>query len=572
MRFAELSFLFALACGTTTPGTDGNGTTPPPTTIVTTGFPPGDLANIHVRYDVNSETTKVFALFAESAPNHLNLAKCAIEESTCIPTMPSDEDSPVTFDPDDSIDATIIRSRYVGDVLGVGPYALPYAENPETKLGFYTLDATKQGLTEGLIGASWAGQWPTYVGTEDLLVPSPIQIITPRANGTTNFTNDAKVPFEWVPTGEGEVTLTLIPDSGDAIFYLLDDDGYYELDTNDLITRLKITDEVTEFKSYLGRWSRNTVVKFGHVIEYVASSDVSFTSNLIQIGLRERATAADECAQAQGSIALSGGQYWGFNGAPRLDGDLSVGGGGSCVDPFFANDYSDSAGPDGVFRLDIPPRHFYSVDYNLLTENASVYLLDDCNDLDSCVDGSDLEPDPNLHEFVSFFNADDDTRTLYLVIDSSEADKESYYTLDITDELFDEPAMYDTCEDAMAAEPTVGEGTWWGTFTAYTSGTNPGVGGCTGTSVGGPDAITPVEVPAGASMNASVSMAGADTALYLLFNCNDAFSCPAGSDRSQDGREDVFFDNSANPYPLTVYLVVDSKTGMKPYFLDIDIL
>lgn len=571
MRFTQLTLLFAVGCSTTT-GDDGNTpvyTTFPDPTFVDTGFPPGDLANIQIRYDVNEQTTKVFALFTESAPNFLNLAKCAIEQSTCIPTMPTDEQNPVTFDPDDSIETETIRTRFVGDVLGVGPYALPYLESPETKLGFYTVDVTKQGLVEGWIGASWAGQWPVYVGTQDLFVPPPVAIITPKANGIINMVNNTMVPFEWVPTGEGDITLTLIPESGDAIVYRLEDDGYYELDTNDLITRLKITDEVTEFTGFLTRWSRNTLIKFGHVVEYVASSDVQFSPKLIQVGLRERLNAADECAQAQGAVPLLPGEFWGYNGEPRFDADYTAT--TTCLDPGFSNAYSGSSGPDGIFRVEVEPRHQVTFDYNLLTENASVYLVDDCNNtLTTCVDGSDLSPDPDGHEYVSFFNADDDTRTLYLVLDGAEAGKESYYTLDMSDEFFDEPDMYDTCADAMMAEPTVGEGTWWGTFVAYTSGTNPGTGGCTGTSLGGPEAMTPVEVPPFSTMTASVIMGGSDVGLYLLFNCNDAFSCPVGSDTSQTGRENVFFDNSNNMYPVNLYVVVDSKTGMAPYFLTID--
>jgi hypothetical protein len=570
MRFARLSLLFVIGCGTTT---DDKApplyTTFPDPTVVDTGFPPGDLANIHIRYDVNEGTTNVFALFAESAPNFLNLAKCAIEESTCIPTMPVDEANPVTFDPDDSIDAETIRTRYVGDVLGVGKYVLPYAEKPETKLGYYALDATKIGLVEGWVGASWAGQWPTYSSSEDLLVPEPIQIITPFAGGIINFTNDSMVPFEWVPTGEGDVTLTLIPTSGDAIIYRMEDDGYFELDTDQLALELAISDPVTEFTAFMSRWSRNTAIRFGHVVEYVASSDVQFTAKLIQIGTRDRAIPSDECAQAQGALPLVGGGYWGYLGLPRLDSNVDTD--STCLG--FGNAYADSLGPDGMFRVQVEPRHFWTFDYNLLTESGSVYLVEDCNDvLGTCVDGADDSPDPNINEFVSYFNADDDTKTLYLVIDGTESGLESYFTLDAVDTLLAEPEMYDTCAEAEEhfLKPTVTEGTYWATFVAYTAGTNPGTGGCTGTSMGGSDAITPVEIPAGAVMTASVDMFGGDAGLYLLFNCNDAFSCPVGSDRSFDDRESVIYDNTASAYPVTVYVVVDSKTGIAPYFLTID--
>jgi hypothetical protein len=566
MRFVQVSLLLAIGCNQTTVP-DPDTTTVPDDTVVNTGFPPGDLANIHIRHNVNNETTSVFAVFAESAPNFLNLAKCGIEESTCIPAMPGDEDSPFVFDPDDSLDQETIRTRFVGDVVGIGPYAMPYAESGETKFGFYTLDATELGFVEGPMGASWAGQWPVYASTDDLVVSAPIQIISPREGGKINMTNAQLVPFEWVPTGQGEVTLTLIPEVGDAIIYRLDDDGYYELNTDDLTLELGLTDAITEFTGFLSRWDRSTVIRFGHVIEYVASSDVEFNVSLVNIGTRLRLNPADECAEAQGSVGITEGSYWGYMGLPRLDGDMDTD--GACLDPAFTTPYDDSAGPDGVYRVEIEPRHAFSFDYNLISASASVYLVEDCNDVvGSCVDGSDLEADPDIHEFVSYFNDDDETQTLYLVLDSSDFGAESFFTLDVTDEFLDEPDMYDSCQLASLASPTVGAGTWWGTFLAFTAGTNPGAGGCTGTELAGADAMTPVEVPAGATLTAQLNMAGSDAGLYLLFDCNDAFSCADGSDKSQNGPESVTYTNSTQ-FPITVYLVVDSKTGITPYFLTI---
>jgi hypothetical protein len=568
MRWFVLALMIGCAPGSGDP-TEPTAPTEPTSPPVDTGFPPGDLANLHVRHDVNQGTTVVYGLFVESAPNFVNLARCVIEEGGCLPLLPQDEDTPLLVDPDDELDTDTLRTRYVGDVLGLGPYTLDYRENPDTQVGFYAADQTEVGPLDGYIGASWAGQWPEYVGTEDLYVSAPIDLITPPEGGKLTFTNGQGAILEWVPTGDGELTLSLSKGFGDAVVYHVDDDGYFELDTDALTGLLGITDEVTELTGVLTRWNRSTVLRFGHVVEYVASSEVSFGATLVQIGTRERVLAADECPQAQGALALEPGEYWGFLGAPRLDGQYDAP--NTCLDPDNSSVYDDALGPDGLFRLVIAPRHQVTVDYTLFTESGSVYLVDNCNNVaGTCVDGSDLSEDPNEHEFVSFFNQDDDDRTLYLVVDATESNAESYFTLDVNDQLLDEPAMYDTCAQAEDAPATVTTGTWWGTFVAYTGGTNPGVGGCTGTSLGGADAMTPIVLGPGQTLTASVDMADGDPGLYLLYDCADTFSCPIGADQNLGPREGLSYTHSG-AYPLTVYLVVDSKSGIKPYFLTIDI-
>lgn len=561
--------VLAIACSRTIepePTDPGDTNVEPP---VDTGFPPGDLGNIHVRHDVNRDETTVYALFVESAPNFVTLARCVITESGCLPSLPADEDDPLLFDPRDSLEPETLRTRFVGDAISVGDYALEYRENPETKLGYYVTSVDEEDPQEGAAGVSWGGQWPEYLGADDIYLPSPMDTITPREDGKLTFTNNMLVPIEWVPTGEGEITLTISRDFGDAVVYSLNDDGYFELDSDDLGQRLGLTDEVTDLTATLSRWSRNTLVKFGHVVELIGSSDASFDLQFVQVGTRQRMFPADECAEAQGALALGAGQYFGFLGEPRVDSDYDAP--TECLDPAETTFYDGSFGPDAMFRVVVPPRHQYTFDYNLLTESASIYLVENCNAIDAtCRDGSDLDDAPNAHEFVSYFNQDDDPQTLYVVLDSTDFDGESFFTLDVQDQFLDEPDMFDTCSQAQASTARLGAGTYWGTFTGYAGHLNPGTGGCTGTSLPGADALTPVELQPGQTLTASVEMPESDPALYVLFNCSDLFSCPSGSDASLGGRETVSYTHNGN-FPITVYLVVDSKSGITPYFLTLDI-
>src|SRR5262249_43717914 len=148
---------------------------------------------------------------------------------------------------------TGVRTRYLGDTVTVGPYELPYREDPDTDLGFYTTDATEVGLVEGWLGASWAGQWPDYVGTDDLFVPEPILLTAPHAGGAITLASGTQAPIEWVPTGDGDLTLTLRPPFGDAVMYTLNDDGYFAIDADDVIAELGLTSPVVALTATLTR-------------------------------------------------------------------------------------------------------------------------------------------------------------------------------------------------------------------------------------------------------------------------------------------------------------------------------
>jgi hypothetical protein len=359
---------------------------------------------------------------------------------------------------------------------------------------------------------------------------------------------------EWVPTGEGFVTLAVVPSFGDGTMYLLHDDGYFEVNTDDL----GLGGDIEDFDVVLSRWSVNETQHFGHVVDFVAKSDVQFSGQLLNIGGRTEIEPANKCAEAEGSLPLGAGEYWGTNAGQSGELDPTNG----CLGTSF---YADAAGNDSIVRLQVGSHHMIGVDYNMPDRSASVYFLTDCNDASTCFQGSDLYPDVNIHEYLSYFNYDDDPATIYLVLDGTDNEGEPVYTLDITDEYLGEPPAYDQCADAQGAA-VVPPGAYYSEFVAYTGQLNPGTGGCTASSTPGPDLLIPVEIPAGANWTANVNMPDGDPALYLVFNCNDAFSCAAGSDGSLGETEDIAYTNGT-AYTQRAYLVVDSKSGLKPFFI-----
>lgn len=571
---AVFTFLCTIAAVAGCSGSDGDAQTPPVDTggttepDIDTGWPPGDIANIHVAYHANTGQTGVYAAFTQSSPGYVNMAECAIRGSLCIPDFASELDEYEDLDTDQEIDQETTVTRFAGFDITVGPYTLPYREDPDTKFGYYFLEASGQELPEGWIGASWGGQWPEYTSTEDLFVLPPIEIIQPALDAQIVFTNGQTVPLEWVPTGEGIVTLTVFTRFTLTRMYKVEDDGYFALDADSL----GLAGDTEDLTFVFTRWTQNQIIEKGNVVNFVSSSDAMFTGEYIQIGARTQVSPADECPQAQGSLALETGNWWGYLGG-GINNDLDPNNG--CL--FGGVNFEvDARGNDALFRIDVPGHYAVSVDYNLFDESASVYFLNDCDNVNSCFVGNDTSADPNVHEFLSFFNPEDPEsapRSIYLVIDASDPG-DSIFTLDITNEELRTPTMYDSCEEAQAPPPAdevISAGNYYANFTSYTDDLNPGTGGCTGTSLPGNDSMTAITLQSGEVLTVSVDMADGDPGLYLLYNCQDEFSCPAGADVGGEGDPETITYTNASAGSENLYIVVDSKTGISPYFLSVTI-
>lgn len=558
MRNCLVLTTFLAACKGGSDPTDGATTEPPPVPppVVDTGWPAGDLGNMHIAHHVNDDRTEVYAVFTTSNPGFTNFAQCSIRGSVCLGGIPVDEDDWVDVDPDQDIERETLQTRFLGFEIEYGPYTLAYREDADTKFGFYAADVSTEELPEGWIGVKWEGQWNPYNSKEDLYVSRPIELLEPTIDQNVVFTNGELVPFEWVPTGEGIVTLMVNTRFTLARMYHLEDDGYFELDVDSLGFPNDIEDVTFTFT----RWNEVQLRKFGHVVDLLATSDATFTGEYYNIGSRERIRPADDCPEAQGQIGLEGGYYYGFL-APHTNDMEPI-----CGSAFLPG------GKDAFVRLEVQPLESVAIDFNTYEESGVVYFVSECDDEATCFAGSDTSPDPNVNEYLNYFNPTDDVRVLYIGLDSDPANGsvgDTVFTLDMDKQVLTEPPMSDTCADAEAAAP-LAPANYYAQFFAYADDVNPGSGGCTGTSVPGADAMAPIVLQAGQSLSVNVNMPGADPALYLLFNCEDEFACPVGRDVSISANEQLAYTNAGN-YPQTVYLVVDSQSGMAPYFMSINV-
>jgi hypothetical protein len=538
------------------------------TTLLDSSWPVGDLGNLHLAHHVNSGRTEVMGLFIDSSAGYLNMAQCTLFDTIpCIGGLPGEEDFE-DVDRDQEVDPDVVDTRFLGFEIEFGPYVLPYTENARTGMGYYALDATALGFQTGKMGAKWGGQWEPRRSRDDLVVSEPIELLSPRPGGNIFAVSGTRLPIEWVPTGQGEVTLTVADRFTTYRFFHLKDDGYFELD----VDTLGLTGNLEDLTLTLTRWDIAEVQWTGHYVRMVSSSDVFFTMDLANVGARDPLYVVDSCTEASGMPPLVSGDYWG-----RLDGfgndlDPSSLGFPNCLSETY-NWYATARGRDGLVRVELPPKSILNLEYTHFSESASVYLVTNCSQSASCEAGIDADISPGAPEVLSAFNATDQLERYYLVVDSSDDldNAAEVFTLDVTIEALLDPEMFDYCIDSENATPTLTTAGYYEEFVAYTGDLNPGLGGCTASSLPGPEAMMPFTLNPGQTITAVLDMPEADGALYVLEGC-DAFSCVAGSDLQHGptfGPEQIVLTNTG-AVAADLHLVVDShEDGLRPFVLGV---
>lgn len=213
--------------------------------------------------------------------------------------------------------------------------------------------------------------------------------------------------------------------------------------------------------------------------------------------------------------------------------------------------------------------------------DASLYVVTDCSDLTTCVDGSD-SGNPEELTIVST------GVPLFIVVDAFSSTGSGQYDLSVSVEtpsctpgekvcvdantlavcnasgIYENTACYfgcsvDACNPAPNDQCTGGidisaGGTFIGEISEYTNDYNPGSSGCTGWSAAGKDSVYVLNVPAGQMVDLSLN-AGFDASLYVVSDCSDMSTCVDGSDSGNP--EEVAVYSDGNP----LYVIVDAYSS-----------
>jgi hypothetical protein len=492
------------------------------------------------------EEIHLLGAFVESRRGVLNLAQClASHVPFCVEELPEQPGTWVDA-PTQSPDLIPqLTSREVGSPIALGPWQAEYNFDSETGIGSYFGNEDGAALPEGGLGIALDGVWGPYNSTADIEAPTLITVTNPDPMVQEDFVSTAPLALRWEPGEQGDIYLLVSTPVGQQL-YLLEDTGEYDLD----LTPLGLTDGDL-VNLLLGRWTRTTVDHDGHEIEVQIQSNQPLHGVWRDVGVRaEFQDLYDDCAAAEAGDSAMPGNYYGT--LQTLTEDLNPGPTG-CTG-------AGAAGIDGVIPIDLLPQDLLTVRYQLTQDDASLYLLTDCTDTGTCLDGSDETSDQDV-ETVTWLNEGGPTR-VYAILDSV-GPVTAGYNLDIFIDSLGGDILVPTCVDAIAQGP-VGTGVYHGNIGGHADLLDPA---CAEPASGG-EGMAQIYLEPQQTLTATVEAPGADPKIYLVYNCSLADSCFLAATTATTDTESLQYVNSTGVSEY-FYLVVDGELNLGDYILDI---
>ena len=114
------------------------------------------------------------------------------------------------------------------------------------------------------------------------------------ASADFRFHDGETIPIHWNPSGAGQVYLTIVGGPLFARLYLLEDDGFFELEVDSLGLGM----DPIELEFTVSRWDRSLVSIRGNELEIAATSEVSFTRSYHFTAGRTAIEMEDTCKLA----------------------------------------------------------------------------------------------------------------------------------------------------------------------------------------------------------------------------------------------------------------------------------
>lgn len=491
----------------------------------------------------------LLGMFVESRQNLINLAQClGSAVSFCAEDLPDEPGEYVDVFAFDEQIVEDLDSREVGSTVTLGPWSSNYGFDSARDLGFYLGVDADNSMPTGPLGVTLGGDWGEYEGTDDISAPTAIAVSSPDPMDLVDFFDTTPIALQWEPGESGDIYL-YVQAAEERRLYLLEDSGSFDLDLSalDLV-------EGDSVNLILGRWTRSTVDHDGHEVELQIQSNQPIHGIWRSIGEREPFEAIyDECAAAEGAPSALPGNYYGS--IEDLSADLNPGVGG-CTG-------AAATAADGVIPIDLYPQDQLTINYELTSDNASLYLLTDCTNTSTCLEGSDTEPAGDT-ESVIYLNETNSLLRVYAILDGVGASTGAY-NLDIYIESLGSDILVPTCVDAIAQGP-VESGLYSGSIGGHADLLDPSCA----EPAGGGEGLTQVYLDPGQVLTASVEAPGGNPKLYLVYNCAIADSCFYEDDTAGGIEETLSYTNSTGLSEY-FYLVLDAETNLSEYVIDIEI-
>ncbi|MEZ4236060.1 MAG: hypothetical protein R3F59_07845 [Myxococcota bacterium] len=540
-----------LGCAGDPPGTQPTDDTTDtgPTTTGPRGDDEGSLVLQAWQPAFGDDAQTVFlGVFAASRLGVLNLAQCLGPEGFCADALPEAPGDSVVVTAIDDTFREQLETVQAGNEIRLGPWSAMYSYDSDTGVGYYFQTETGASLPSEPVGVTLGGYWGAYVGEPDIPVPSAIEVTSPDPMRQVDLYDSAPLDLQWVPGGEGTPYLVVVTNRESRVF-LLEDDGQESID----LTPLNLADGAF-VEMTVGRWTVTPVDVRGNDLNVQIQSNQRIHAVWRATGPRSELTELyDECSEAGAAPAVPPGSYTGDLAGHGRDLDPGTGG---CTG-------YQARGPDAIVPIDLLPDDLLTVNYQLLSDDASLYLLTDCDDpVGTCVDGSDDLASAGSVEQAVYLNTTGDRQRIFAVLDAFDT-VTGPFNLDIIVESIGGDVLLPTCVEAMDQGP-VTTGVYHGTLSAHADYLDPA---CASPANGG-EGMLQVYLQPGESVTADVHATGADPKIYLMYNCAIADSCFFADDSDATEDEELRYTNATGVAEY-FYLVVDGATNLGEYELDL---
>ncbi len=554
-------------------GSGGNGETAASGDSGTPAPPTGDNDRASLLLEVaypwlgnEAGASMVGGVFVSDDLGIANLSQCLLGlEPRCLETLPAEVGDFYSTTPPPLGFERALSSLSAGGELTLGPLTVAEEVDDETGLAFFrSVSEGPLGFNRSVLDLEVQGgeDWPAGSYGAVLDLPSPMVVTSHDPQRVATFFDADLIRLRWLPSNTGgDVDLWVrTQDPGPWTVLRLGDDGAYDLDlslrdgglADGAPVELRL---VRSARAVLGEADAEELA--GRELDVTVELGQQLSGTYRAIGSREILTDGlyDTCTAAEAADALLDGHYGG-----------SFVGFGADLDPGATGCTGANASvADAILPIEVQPDEKLVVDYLLFDDDASVYLLSDCNDVLTCVAGADEHVAVNAagEESVEYVNTTGKPVRLYLVLDGfDEVTSDFRLTVDLSSTGGD--PLQNFCADAIR-QGTIAPGRYDGSIADHVNNLNAYDNArCENVGQLGGEGIAQLRVAPGETLRATSTAAGAKPSLQLLTNCGVAASCVASGEATVDWTNDT-------PFTQTLFLVLDSEAGIGEYTLDVEI-
>lgn len=478
---------------------DGNVPYQEPTGIVDPddsgeGHRQGSVVLVHTTTPSGATSTSLRAMFANDLSGLVDAPECLLDpDGACLTALPADDDGFIDLSGVGPDPATIDWVD-AGATVTLGSFVAPAVSDGLTSTLYYSADFTETWPSGQPVGLAIAGDFGAYAGSADISVPKIPNITAPSDGEPIVLSPGMTIPIRWEPGDSGIFYLRVTSDRVDRLFALVDD-GAYDLDPD----VLGLASGGVTFRA--GRWEHATVsVDEADEIQIWARAESRITTRVVDPTAYTALTLPDTCAGAIKTGALATGTY-----AYAVD----VGGSSPTLDPGAGSCLAYGApGADALIPVDVLAGHTLVVEYQAIDGDGAVYLLSDCEDASTCVQGAH----GTGTERIIYPNESGALESMYLVVDGY--GPTSAGLLDIQLGNLTTLPHADTCTeiggipDASATTSRI----------SMADLTDSAATGCHA-GLSGPEFSVPLTIPGGSDVQIDVRSDTADLALSLVTDC-----------------------------------------------------